>query len=551
MRTRTPLARTATAVAVAAGLVIGLGACSSGSGSSSGVTLTVAGQSDNLTRVFNPFLPNTAEGLTFAPQSGPGFIYEPLVQINTANIGHDIPWLAKKWEWSNGNKTLTLHLASGVTWSDGKPFSAKDVAFTYDMLKKNPALNSGGVDFQSIAAQGDDTVVLQFAQPAEQNFTTLVSVPIVPEHIWSKVANPTTYQDANPIGTGAFTLSTFSPQSFLLTKNTHYWNGEPKISGLRFVAFKDNQSQTNALVQGQADWGGTFIPDAQKSYTSKNADYHYWAPLAGTDGLIPNLAKWPLSDIAVRRAISLGVDRDQVAKATNDVPATNVSGLPIPTYKDSISPALQHRSYKQDTAAAARTLTAAGYVKGGDGYYTKNGKRLEFSISFPSSFTDIASRAQVLVSQLKTLGMKLDIDTTSANDINKDTASGDFESTMGYPVGPQPTAFSLYDSTINPNDYVPVGKSTPAFENIERFQDPKAAALFTEYPLAATAADRQHILDQLQQIFADQLPWIPMFYWGNYSEWSSSKVTGWPSPTSPYFTAVPNEVVALRLKPVK
>jgi peptide/nickel transport system substrate-binding protein len=538
---------------LATGLVLGLAACSpsQSSSSSGGVILNVAGQSDNLTQVFNPFLPNTAEGLTFSPEGSSGFIYEPLVQINTVDIGKDIPWLAKSWTWSNDNKTFTMKLQSGVKWSDGKSFSSADVEFTFNMLKKFPALNVAGVVFDSVSAPDANTVVLQFATPAEQTFTNIVSVPIVSQHIWSKVANPTTYPDKNPVGTGAFELSTFSPQSFLLKTNPNYWQKEPAIAGIRFVAYKDNQSQTNALVQGQADWGGTYIADAQKTYVDKSKNNHYWAPLAGTDGIIPNLTVWPLSDLAVRQAISLGVDRKQVGAATDSPPATSVTGLPMPAYESSVSPALKGVNYTQDKKAAEAKLTSDGFTKGSDGYYTKNGKTLEFSISFPSAYTDIASRVQVLVSQLKDIGIKLTIDTTTVTDINKITADGSFQSTMGYPVNSAPRAFSYYNDTINPNLYVPVGQSTPTYQNIERFQNADAKALFNEYPNATTDAARQTIVNKIQKIFADQLPWIPMFYWGSYGNWSTAKVTGWPTPSDPYFVPYPNEVVALRLQPVK
>jgi peptide/nickel transport system substrate-binding protein len=546
------LTRKVTASVLAAGLLVSLAACSPGTGSKSsgGLIINVAGQSDNLTQVFNPFLPNTAEGLTFAQQGQGGFIYEPLVQINTVDIGNDLPWLAKKWTWSNGNKTLTLNLQSGVKWTDGKAFSADDVVYTYNLIKKNPALNLLGVQFSTITASDVSTVVMTFDTPSQQTFTNIVSVPIVPEHIWSKVANPTTYADKNPVGTGAFKLGTFSPQSFILTRNTHYWQKEAAIGGIRFVAYKDNQSQTNALVQGQADWGGTYIADAQKTYLDKNKNYNYWAPIAGVDGIIPNLTKWPLSDLAVRQAISLGVDRKQVGGASDSPPATSVTGLPMPSYESSISPELKGVNYVEDKSAAEAKLTGDGFTKGGDGYYEKNGKRLEFSISFPAAYTDIASRVQVLVSNLKDVGIKLIVDTTSVNDINKITATGQFESTQGYPVNSAPRAFSFYNDTINPNLYYPIGKATPTFQNIERFKDPVAAQLFTQYPLATTDAARQLILNKLEKIFADNLPWIPMFYWGSYGNWSTAKVTGFPTPDNAYFSPVPNEVVALRLQPV-
>lgn len=535
-------------LATAGGLAVA--ACSpSGGSASGGTTITVAGQSDNLTRVFNPFLPNTAQGLTFTAEGQGGWIYEPLVQINTVNIGKDIPWLAKSWAWSEDNKKLTLTLQDNVKWTDGKPFSADDVVFTYQLLKKYPALNTLGLDFTSVSATSPTEVVMTFDVPSEQFFTNIVSAPIVSQHIWSTAGDPTKYDDPNPVGTGPFKLSTFSPQSYLLVRNDDYWQPKAQITAVRFVAYADNEGQTNALVQGQADWGGTYIADADKTYLSRSPNNHYWAPIAGTDGIIPNLERWPLSDIAVRKAISLGVNRKQVGAASGAPPATSVTGLPMPAYQAYVAPQYKGMNFEEDKAKAEQTLTDAGYTRNSDGYFYKDGKRVEFSISFPAAYTDIAARCQVLVSQLKDIGIKLNLNTTSVNDINKLTATGNFDSTMGYPVNSAPRAFSYYNDTINPNLYYPIGKATPTYQNIERFQNAQAAQLFKQYPNATTDAERQDILNQIEQIFVDNLPWIPMFYWGSYGNWSTAKVTGFPTPQDPYFTPVPNPVVALRLKP--
>jgi peptide/nickel transport system substrate-binding protein len=551
---QSPIASGLTRRGLLASALIGAGTfalagCGAGSSSGSGDgTLTVAGQSDNLTRVFNPFLANTAQGLTYTNQGQGGFIYEPLVQINTVVIGDDLPWLAKSWAWSDDNKTLTLNLASGVKWTDGVDFTADDVVFTYNLMKKYPGINLLGVTFASVTSPGPDKVVMTFAEGSEQYFANIVSAPIVSKHLWSTV-NPTTYTDENPVGTGPFKLSSFNPQSFLLARNEDYWQGKAQITALRFVAYSDNESMTNALVEGLADWGGTYIADAQKTYLNRSSHYNYWAPIAGSDGLIPNLARWPLSDLAVRQAISLGVDRAQVGAASGAPAATSVTGLPMPSYESYIAPQYKNVNYTQDVAKAKQTMAAAGYTMGSDGYYQKGGKRVEFSISFPSAYTDIAARVQVLVSQLKDIGMKLDIATTTVDDINNLTATGDFDSTMGYPVSPPPDAFEFYQNTMDPNTYYPIGTATPTFENIERFQNAEAKSLFQQYPNATTDAERQDILNQIEQIFVENLPWIPMFYWGSYGNWSTAKATGFPTPQNPYFSPVPNPVVALRLKP--
>jgi peptide/nickel transport system substrate-binding protein len=544
----------------AAASAVTLAACAGGgggsggtSGSGSGIILTVAGEAVGMTRVFNPYLPTSAwslAGNSVAGGNSSGFIYEPLAQVDYVRSNYVLPWLAKSWAWSNGNKTLTFHLQQGVSWSDGKPFSSADVVFTYELMKKYPALNGAGIDFQTVSATNASTVVVTFATPQAQNFDAIASLVIVPQHIWSKIKNPVTYADPNPVGTGPFLLSSFSPQGYLLTKNPHYWQkGKPAIGGLRFVAYSNNETQANAITEGQIDWAADYIPNAQSTYLNRSKDNHYWVPEAGSDGLIPNLDTFPLSDLQVRRAISLGINRQAIAAARNSPPATNITGLPVPSFNSIIVPQYQNKNFVQNIPQAKKILAADGWTMGPNGYYQKNGKELAFSISFPGAFTDIAAAASVLVQELKVIGIKATINTVPTSEINTLTGLGKYQSTMGYPVAYVPTAWSFYSEQMDPQFYQPVGKNIPTYEDIERFNDPAIKQLFAEYP-SASAAEQSKIVTQLEGVWANQLPVITMIYWGDYAEWNSAKVTGWATPSDPYFMPSPNEVVALRLHAV-
>jgi peptide/nickel transport system substrate-binding protein len=543
------------ALALAAALAVSAcsGAAGGGtSGSGSGTILTVGGQAVGMTQVFNPFLPTSALNLggnAVTTGSSSGFIYEPLAQVNYVKSNDVIPWLATSWTWGNGDKTLTWHLRQGVKWTDGQPFTSADVVYTYQLMAKYPALNLSGVTFTSVSAPNADTVVLTFASPQEQNFDIYASQIIVPKHIWSKISNPTTWADPDPVGTGPFTLSSFSPQSYLLAKNPHYWQpGKPAIGGIRFVAYSDNETLANAIAAGQIDWAADYLPDAQTTYLDRSTSNNYWVPAAGSDGLIPNLDTFPLSDLAVRKAISVGIDRSAIAAARNSAPATNVTGLPVPSFNSLVAPQYRSDNFQQNVAEAKSILTADGWTMGPGGYYEKNGRQLSFSMSFPSSYTDIAAAASVLTEELKAIGINMTIDTVPANEINNLTSDGQFQSTMGYPVSYTPTAWSFYSEQMDPQFYEPNGKNITTYEDIERFNDPTARSLFEEYP-TASPAKQQQIIAQLEGIWASQLPVITMIYWGDYAEWNSSQVTGWASQSNPYFMPSPNEVVALRLTP--
>jgi peptide/nickel transport system substrate-binding protein len=551
-RSRRWLVPTALGMAALIALSACSGAATAGSGQGSGLILTVGGQAVGMTRVFNPFLPTTALNLAgndVTAGGSSGFIYEPLAQVNYVKSNDVIPWLATSWTWSDSDKTLTWHLRQGVKWSDGQPFTSADVVFTYELMAKYPALNISGLAFSSVSAPNSSTVVVNFATPQEQNFDIYAGQVIVPEHIWSKISDPTTWTDPNPVGTGPFTLSSFSPQSYLLVKNPHYWQpGKPEIGGLRFVAYSDNETLANAIAAGQIDWAADYLPDAQTTYLDRSTSNNYWVPAAGSDGLIPNLDTFPLNDLAVRKAISVGVNRSAIAEARNSAPATNVTGLPVPSFDSLVAPQYQNDNYQQNIAQAKSILTADGWTMGPGGYFEKNGRQLTFSLTFPSAYTDIAAAASVLTEQLKAIGINMTIDTVTSNEINTLDESGQFQSTMGYPVSYTPTAWSFYSEQMDPQFYEPVGKDIPTYEDIERFNDPTALALFKEYP-TASPAKQQQIVSQLEGIWANQLPVITMIYWGDYAEWNSSQVTGWASQSNPYFMPSPNEVVALRLTP--
>ena len=108
----------------------------SGASSSSGSSvLTISNESGELWPcAFSPF--NSAvEGETV------GFVYEPLVFVDSLESGKTTPWLASSFAWSDANKVLTFTIRKGVKWSDGKPMTAADVVFTFNLLKKNPALD--------------------------------------------------------------------------------------------------------------------------------------------------------------------------------------------------------------------------------------------------------------------------------------------------------------------------------------------------------------------------------------------------------------------------
>src|SRR5712691_403148 len=196
-------------VIIAAGLLAAACGTSSTppSGKSSGPSgvLTIDNESGGTwTCDFNPF------NLSYIAFSL-GTVYEPLVFVNSLQNAKETPWLATSWTWGNGNKTLTFTIRHGVKFSNGTPMTAADVVYTFNLLKAHKTLDINSVwsVLSSVTQKGSDQVVMTFKTAAVPYFYYIADqVPIVSQAVWSKVANPVTYPDKNPTGTGAFTVST-------------------------------------------------------------------------------------------------------------------------------------------------------------------------------------------------------------------------------------------------------------------------------------------------------------------------------------------------------
>ena len=281
----------------------------SGASSSPGsAVLTISNESGELWPcAFSPF--NSAvEGETV------GFVYEPLVFVDSLESGKTTPWLASSFKWSDANRVLTFTIRKGVKWSDGKPMTAADVVFTFNLLKKNPALDLTAVwSVLKSVVQSGDNVVLTFKTTAVPYFYYVADqVSIVPEHIWASLKSPVTYADASPIGTGPYTVSKCSGQNITYTANPTYWQpGLPKVKTIEYPAFTSNDPANEELATGEAQLGAQFIPNIKAFYTSKSPDYHYWfPPIANVDVFI-NQTVSPLNDLAVRQAMAYGVNRSR------------------------------------------------------------------------------------------------------------------------------------------------------------------------------------------------------------------------------------------------
>ena len=192
--------------------------------------------------------------------------YDFLVGFDAKDLSPK-PELAESWEVSEDGKTWTFKIRQGVKWQDGEPLTAKDVAFTYNYIVDNDlqtlAIYTGGITGANAV---DDTTVEITTELPKSNMLAMV-VPIIPEHIWSKVSGEeatTSYQNKPPIiGSGPFQVVEWNKGKYIrLEANKDYWGGAPKIDTLLFENYKSADTMTADLKQGTID-AAVELPQAQ------------------------------------------------------------------------------------------------------------------------------------------------------------------------------------------------------------------------------------------------------------------------------------------------
>src|SRR5207248_2848360 len=245
-----------------------------------------------------------------------------------------VPDLASEWSWSEDGTTLTFKLRQGVKWHDGKPFTAKDVKCTWDLLqgkgteklRLNPR-KSWYRNLDEVVVSGDHQVTFKLKRPQPSLLAMLASgwTPVYPCHV------PAAQMRQRPIGTGPFKFVEFKPnESIKLARNPDYWKpGRPYLDGIEYTIIKEMSTRNLAFVAGKFDLAspyGITIPTLKEI-----TDQAPWAQCEITATnvnrtLIINPEKPPFDKIEMRRALALSLDRkgfiDIITQGKGDIGAT-------------------------------------------------------------------------------------------------------------------------------------------------------------------------------------------------------------------------------------
>jgi peptide/nickel transport system substrate-binding protein len=457
------------------------------------------------------------------------------------------PGLATGWKVSDDKLTWTYTIRDNARWSDGRPVTARDIAFTYNlMLRDSDARTANGsyvAGFDSVRAEDDRTLVIKTKKPSATMLSVLV--PIVPEHVWKGVKDIGNEQvtEFPVVGSGPFTIVEHKANQYVrLRANKGYWAGAPKVDELVFLQYKNTDAAAAALRGGEVDLVSQLtaaqfdsLKGAEGIVARRGQGRRFYQlamnPGAATVGNKPIGDGHPaLKDVRVRQAVHRAIDKktlvDKVLAGYGEVG----EGYVPPLFKDyRWRPAARER-IDFNIGEANRTLDAAGYARGPDGVRRmpagapgrgqgagqsagqnagqSNGRKLEFRLAAHASRSEDARLAEYIRGWLRQLGITVNVQVMEDNKLNESIAAGDYDLQLGgWSVNPDPDfVFSLQTCGQRPQD----GGKGGTTDNF--YCDPAYDGLYRQQAGELDPARRIQVAKQLQARLYAQSASVVLYY---------------------------------------
>lgn len=477
---------------------------------------------------------NTDEGtLTpYTQQTGyPGnnliaLVYDKLLERDDNNELK--PLLAKGFEPNPDNTVFTVPLRSGVTWHDGKPFTAEDVAFSVDYYRQHPQGDSApsieGID--QVTPQ-DDSVVFTLSSP-DPDFPNrlLADMRILPRHVWQSIDRPETATVEQAVGTGPYELTEYNKdQGYELTANPDYAMGKPRIKTIKISIIPEQQTAIAALRTGEVSILSRTIPEEQAVGLERQPNIEIARGSSFTSVLLAfNNGRAPFDNPTVRAAISAAIDPKNLIRTV--LRDRGRPGSPGFWHPEAIG-ADTDLTHIYDPNRAQELLDDAGALPGPDGIRSLEGKPMSYRLLVQSSSPQRIRAAELIRDMLREVGIAVTVASMDFGSVDAkvwpelDVTKGrDYDMTMwgwSAPIMLDTTSMSnLLDSDTSVGRLNITGTSDPDID--------RAAARLRD---ATTVDDRLAALTAMQQVVAEKVPFVTLYYPEDTFGYRSDAYAGW------------------------
>ena len=461
--------------------------------------------------------------------------YDLLVNFSTEDYS-PVPGLAESWEVSDDGLTWTFHIRQGVEWHDGEPFTAHDVAYTYNRVldERIGCCISYLKLVETVEAVDDFTLEITTKQPT----TGILSawIYILPEHIWSEIGKEErkTFENfPDPVGTGAFQVIEWQKgQFFRLEANPDYWGGAPKVDEIVYRVFNNEDAAVQALRNGEIDFADTLqstpfeslqgVENVETSAANAIA-FDELAINSGGDATQPDSDGHPaLKDLAVRRAMAHAIDKealvDRVLRGNGKAGQTIVpSSVPFYHYEPS-----EDELYEFDPDLANQLLDDAGYEDtDGDGVREMpgGGEPLRFRYFIRSEKNNTANASQFITRWLEDIGIATEVDALTDAKLTDVIYEGNFDLFhWGWFPDPDPD-FIL--SVMTCDQRPPDGVWSDSFYCNEEYDE-----MYLEQKTILDLDQRAEMIKEMQRIVYVDTPYIVLWEEPTLQAYRSDRWTG-------------------------
>ena len=466
------------------------------------------------------------------------FLYDPLTN-------EYIPWLAESGDWVDDN-VYEVTVRDGISWSDGEPFSAADVRFTFELGREAPVNISTVWDWlDSIEEVDENTLRFNFSETLYQQWgNTLYTTAIVPEHIWSEmsVEEITAGANENPVCSGPYVYDSHDQSRMIWVKGGNWWATDAlglDVAPTRIVDIVNgsNNVALGMVLQGGLDLSNNFLPGiATLVEGGYGVETYYPEPpymlSANTAWLLTNNTTPPLDDPEFRKALAYAIDVNQIVQVVygNIVQASNPTGL-LPIWEQYIDQdVVDELGFGYDPEMARQLLADAGYTDGdGDGFVEMpDGTPIELSVIVPFGWSDWMESIRVVSNSAQAVGINVVTEFPEYPQYLDQRNSGTFDLMIANDAQMSNTPWTYYNwMFMNPIADI----ATLQNGNYGRYDNPEAFELvdqLDQVPVEDIAGMRA-VMSELQRIHLTDMPLIPLWYNGLWSQVNTTHWTNWPS----------------------
>ncbi len=464
---------------------------------------------------------------------GPGGIVKVMLLFDTLTWKDDrgiIPWLAREWAVEDGGAAYAFRIRPDVTFHDGTPLTARDVAFTFDYFARFPYKWASTAVVASAEATDERTVRIRLRRPFAPFLEDIAgAVPILPEHVWSKVGDPLKFLEPRAVvGSGPYELVSYAEGKgeYLFRARQSHFAGTPLVRELAYVLVPP--AQFVIALQNRAVDTSPSVPYDVATAFGNGEPYRVFAtPPFSIVRLIFNVDRQPFTDRRVRYAVAYALDRRDIAERVAHAPDTVIGSAGVippesPWYA-------RVKDYPHDPERARRLLDQAGVVdRDGDGLRElPDGAKLTVELLADPASDD----AKLVMAQLRAVGLTSRLlvgDPKTRTELQQKRAF-QLALTGHIGVGGDPDFLRRWFA----------GEVFNAFEFGNALHSPEFDSLAEAQVRETDVGKRRELIARMQQVLAEELPTLPLYHRRLYFVYDPAKWDRWFNTAGGIMTGIP------------